>query len=146
MPTLCTKVLEGTRTPVNWRFAVRKGGPPYLGPYHYVASLGDRLSYSFLCKICNFLKSICSDARRKRGPYPTFKLLIICSSESYLFEIPKQADRNRPATRPWGTIDHNFFMAVVPEVPLIPKTGVPLRWFETELPKIRSIYRLTQRI
>ena len=35
-------------------------------------------------------------------------------------------------------------MAVVPEVPLIPRTGIPLRWLETDLPKNGSIYRLTQ--
>jgi len=78
------------------------------------------------------------------GPHETSKLLAICSSESYLFEVPKKANRKRPEKRPWGGVDHNVFMAVVPEVPLIPKTGVPLRWFETDLPKIGSIYRLTQ--
>ncbi|KAL8686000.1 MAG: hypothetical protein Q9218_007414, partial [Villophora microphyllina] len=35
-------------------------------------------------------------------------------------------------------------MAVVPELPMIPKTGVPLRWLETDLPRDGSIYRLTQ--
>jgi hypothetical protein len=61
-----------------------------------------------------------------------------------LFEVPKKANRKRPEKTPWHAFDHNVFMAVVPEVPLIPKTGVPLRWFETDLPKIGSIYRVTQ--
>ncbi|KAF7502542.1 hypothetical protein GJ744_005605 [Endocarpon pusillum] len=37
-------------------------------------------------------------------------------------------------------------MTLVPEVALIPKIGVPLRWLETELPKYGLIYRLTQGI
>jgi hypothetical protein len=119
-------------------------GPPYLGHFYYVTSLGNRLSVPSLCRLCHFLKRTCPDSSDIFGPYEGYKLLAICSSESYLFEVPKKANRKRPEKRPWGAFDHNVFMAVVPEVPLIPKTGVPLRWFETDLPKIGSIYRLTQ--
>jgi hypothetical protein len=35
------------------------------------------------------------------------------------------------------------FFAVVPEVPGIPKTGVPLRWLEEERPRKGCIYRVT---
>jgi hypothetical protein len=119
-------------------------GPAYLGHFYYVTSLGNRLSCPSLCRLCHFLKRTCPDSSNRYGPYETYKLLAICSSESYLFEVPKKANRKRPEQRPWGEVDHNVFMAVVPEVPLIPKTGVPLQWFETDLPKIGSIYRLTQ--
>ena len=115
-------------------------GPAYLGYFYYVTSLGDRLSHATLCKLCNFLRGTCPDPSKG-----TYKLLAICTSESYLFEVPKKANRRRPEKRPWGEVEHNVFMALVPEVPLIPKTGVSLRWFETELPKNGSIYRLSQR-
>lgn len=113
-------------------------GPAYLKSFYYVTSLGNRLSRLTTCKLCNFLKQMCLNPSKG-----TYKLLAICSSESYLFEIPKKANRSRPPDRPWGAIDHNVFMAVVPEVPLIPKIGIPLRWLETELPMSGSIYRLS---
>ncbi|MCJ1456806.1 hypothetical protein MMC28_007171 [Mycoblastus sanguinarius] len=115
-------------------------GPAYLGHFYYVTSLGDRLSRATLCKLCNFLKRMCMDPSKG-----TYKLLAICTSESYLFEIPKKSKGGRPERRPWGEIEHNVFMALVPEVPLMAKTGVPVRWFENELPKIGSIYRLSRR-
>jgi hypothetical protein len=34
-------------------------------------------------------------------------------------------------------------LVVVPEVEGVPRTGVPLRWLETELPRVGGIYRLT---
>jgi hypothetical protein len=114
-------------------------GPAYLAPFHYVQSLGDRLLGLTHCRLCNFLKQTTADPSKG-----TYKLLAICSSESYLFDPPKKNSRGRPEHRPWGELDHNVFMAVVPEVDLIPKIGVPLRWFESELPKTGSIYRLTQ--
>jgi hypothetical protein len=89
--------------------------------------------------LCDFLRQTTADPSKG-----TYKLLAICSSESYLFEPPKKDTRGRPERRPWGELEHNVFMAVVPEVPLIPKTGAPLRWFETELPKNGSIYWPTQ--
>src|SRR5436305_15222932 len=71
------------------------------------------------------------------------KLLAISSSESYLFEPLKKDNRGRSERKLWGELEHNVFMAVVPEVLLIPKSGVPLRWLEIELPKNGSIYRPT---
>ena len=114
-------------------------GPAYLGYFYFVTSLGARLSRVTLCKLCNFLKQTCPDPSKG-----TYKMLAICTSESYLFEVPKKTNRRRPDKRPWGEVEHNVFMALVPEVPLIPKIGVPLRWFETDLPRIGSIYRLSQ--
>jgi hypothetical protein len=99
--------------------------PAYLGRFYYVKSLDDRLSRVTHCKLCNFLRQTTADPSKG-----TYKLLAICSSESYLFEPPKKNTRGRPERRPWGELEHNVFMAVVPEVPLIPKTGVPLRWFD----------------
>lgn len=115
-------------------------GPAYLGHFYYVTSLGDRLSRATACKLCNFLKQTCADPSKG-----TYKLLAICTSESYLFEVPKKSNRGQPEKRPWGEVEHNVFMASVPETHLIPKTGVPLRWIETDLPKNGSIYRLSQR-
>lgn len=97
-------------------------GPAYLGHFYYVTSLGDRLSRATLCKLCNFLKRMCMDP--SKGMY---MLVAICTSESYLFEIPKKPKRGRPEGRPWGEVEHNVFMGLVPEVPLMPKTGVPVR-------------------
>ncbi|KAN0094178.1 HET domain containing protein [Hyaloscypha variabilis] len=119
-------------------------GPPYLGHFHFVTALGSRLANPSLCRLCHFLKQTCPESGNAIRPYETYKLLAICSSESYLFEVPKKANQKRPEMRPWGSVDHNIFMAVVPEIPMIPKTGVPLRWFESDLPKIGSIYRLTE--
>jgi Heterokaryon incompatibility protein (HET) len=115
-------------------------GPAYLADFYFVTSLGNRLSSIItLCKLCNFFKQTCPNPGKG-----TYKLLAICTSESYMFEIPKKAYRRLPDKRPWGEIEHNVFMTLVPEVALIPKTGVPLRWIETELPKYGPIYRLTQ--
>ncbi|MCJ1231587.1 hypothetical protein MMC12_008265 [Toensbergia leucococca] len=133
---------EGARRGRNNRkLAVYRSdvGPEYLGHFHYVTSLNDRLSGAISCKLCIFLKQTCP--RVIEGSY---KLMAICASESYLFDVPKKSKQGRPERRPWGEVDHNVFMALVPELPLIPKTGVPLRWFETDLPTIGSIYRLSQ--
>lgn len=115
-------------------------GPPYLGHFYYVTSMGKRLSSPSLCKLCSFLKQTCPNPN-----IGTYKLLAICTSESYHFEVPKKNTRGRPEKRPWGEVEHNVFMALAPEVPLIPKTGVPLRWMENELPKTGAIYRLSHR-
>ncbi|KAK4459670.1 HET-domain-containing protein [Cladorrhinum samala] len=132
---------EGARRGENHRelkvYRSFDDGPPYLADFYYVASLGDRLSRESTCNLCSFLK--------KTIPAPehgTYKILAFCSTESYLFDAPQNDTRS---SRPWGLWDHNVFMAVVPEVPGIPKTGVPLRWFETDLPKCGPIYRLTER-
>ena len=133
---------EGARRGRNTRpLAVFRSdnGPPYLGHFYHVTTLGNRLSRKTACKLCNFLRQMTTDPGKG-----TYKLLAICSSESYLFETPKKNSRGRPEKRPWGEVGHNVFMAVVPIVPLIPKTGAPLRWFETELPRCGSIYRMTQ--
>ena len=114
-------------------------GPAYLGHFYYVTSLSNRLSRASHCKLCDFLIQMITEPNKG-----TYKLLAICSSESYLFEPLKIDGRGRVKRRPWDRLEHNVFMAVVPEVPLIPKTGVPLRWFETDLPRNGSIYRLTQ--
>ena len=105
-------------------------GPAYLGYFYYVTSLGDRLSRATLCKLCNFLKQTCPDPSKG-----TYKLLAIYTSEIYLFKVPKKANRSRPEKRPWGEVEHNLFMAVVPEVPLIPKIGIPLRWLRPNFPR-----------
>ncbi|KAI0376121.1 heterokaryon incompatibility protein-domain-containing protein [Hypomontagnella monticulosa] len=133
---------EGARRHKNGRrLAVYKPygeGPEYLADFFYVTSLGDRLSRARQpCKLCDFLKQTTPDPSQG-----TYKLLAICSSESYLFEPPRMR-RGRLERRPWSEVDHNVFMTVVREVPGIPKNGVPLRWIETELPKSGPIYRLT---
>ena len=133
---------EGARrgtNPRTLRSCRRANGPVYLKDFYYVSSLGDRLSRKGDCKLCKFLASMIPDAASG-----TYKLLAMCSSESYLIEAPQRDSRGRIQRRPWETFDHNVFMAVVPELPKIPKTGIPLRWLETELPKNGSIYRLTQ--
>ncbi|CAO2657088.1 Nn.00g058910.m01.CDS01 [Neocucurbitaria sp. VM-36] len=133
--------------------AFRKGnGPVYMKDFYYVTSLGTRLSQPGTCKLCNFFARMTTQPHR--GSY---KLLAFCSSESYLFEPRKKDTHGRFMRRPWEatrhktveqhalaeSLEHNVFMAVVPEVLGIPKTGVPVRWFETDLPRDGSIYRLT---
>ena len=133
---------EGARRGTNARTlrSCRQGnGPVYLKDFYYVSSLGNRLSRKGDCKLCKFLASTIPDATSG-----TYKLLAMCSSESYLIEAPQRDLRGQIQRRPWDTFEHNVFMAVVPEIPQIPKTGIPLRWLETDLPKNGSIYRLTQ--
>jgi hypothetical protein len=131
---------EGARRGKNTRklkvYRSYDDGPPYLADFYYVAPLGDRLSRESTCRLCNFLRKTIPDPEHGR-----YKILAFCSTESYIFEAPQNDKRG---WRPWGLWDHNVFMAVVPEVPGIPKTGVPLRWFETDLPRCGSIYRLTE--
>ncbi|KAF1935265.1 HET-domain-containing protein [Clathrospora elynae] len=131
----------------------RKGnGPVYLRDFYFVTALDNRLSRPKNCKLCNFL------TRMTTKPWKgTYKLMAFCGSESYLFEPRKKDARSSDMRRPWEAIrhatveahdlarslEHNIFMAVVPEVPGVPKVGVPVRWFEIDLPRIGSIYRLT---
>ncbi|GAB1318003.1 hypothetical protein MFIFM68171_08213 [Madurella fahalii] len=131
---------EGARRGENTRklkvYRSYHDGPPYLADFYYVTSLGNRLSHHSTCQLCNFLRTTIPNPESG-----TYKILVFCSTESYIFEPPQNDKRG---SRPWGQWDHNVFMAVVPDVPGVPKTGVPLRWFETDLPRSGSIYRLTE--
>ncbi|KAH7399683.1 hypothetical protein BKA66DRAFT_406996 [Pyrenochaeta sp. MPI-SDFR-AT-0127] len=145
---------ETRRGRINRPFdTCRKGnGPVYLKDFYFVTSLGSRLSRPSNCKLCNFFARM--TARPEKG---TYKLLAICSSESALFEPRKRDDQGQFLRRPWEktgrkptevhelheSLEHNVFMAVVPEIAGIPKTGVPVRWFETDHQQNGSIYRLT---
>ncbi|KAH7217663.1 hypothetical protein DER44DRAFT_737883 [Fusarium oxysporum] len=73
-----------------------------------------------------------------------YKLVGICSSETSLFEPLRKNMRGRWVRPPWGDMEYSVFLAVVAELHGVPRTGVPLCWLETELPKKGSIYRLTQ--
>ncbi|RYP13467.1 hypothetical protein DL765_006880 [Monosporascus sp. GIB2] len=116
---------EGARRGINFRQlgVYRRGdGPVYLKDFYHVASLGDRLSReTSSCKLCAFLAS--TTAERDTGG-TTHKLLAFCSSESYLFEAARRDGRGRLVRRRgWDALDHNVFMAVAPEDPLVPKTA-----------------------
>ncbi|RYP60223.1 hypothetical protein DL769_008212 [Monosporascus sp. CRB-8-3] len=137
---------EGARRGANSRplGAYRRGdGPAYLKDFYHVASLGDRLSRGTNdCKLCAFLASTTAEPSAKGAAH---KLLAFCGSESYLFEAAPRDARGRLVRGPgWNALEHNVFMAVVPEDPLVPKTAVPLRWLEAGLPRGGAIYRLTQ--
>ncbi|RYP07027.1 hypothetical protein DL764_002786 [Monosporascus ibericus] len=121
----------------------RASGPAYLKDFYHVASLGDRLSRETNnCKLCTFLASTTAEPKTRGTKY---KLLAFCSSESYLFEAARRDGRGSLVRRQgWDALEHNVFMAVVPEDPLVPKTAIPLRWLETGLPRNGAIYRLTQ--
>ncbi|KAM6524246.1 hypothetical protein FSOLCH5_004848 [Fusarium solani] len=114
-------------------------GPTYLRDFYFVTSFGRRLSEERLCKLCSFFRQHAQEPAKG-----TYKLLAICSSETSLFEPPRKNARGRRVRRPWGDMEYNILLAVVPELHGVPRTGVPLRWLETELPKKGSIYRLTQ--
>ncbi|CZR69955.1 uncharacterized protein PAC_19856 [Phialocephala subalpina] len=116
-----------------------KNGTTYLRDFYFVTSLNSRLSEQRSCKLCDFLKEHVGDPSKG-----TYKLLVICSSETTLFEAPRKSVRGQWIHRPWDNLEYNVFLAVVPEVEGIPRTGVPLRWLETELPQKGSIYRLTK--
>lgn len=42
-------------------------------------------------------------------------------------------------------LEHNVFLAIVPDIPGVPKTGIPVRWFETGLPDAGMLFRVTAR-
>ncbi|KAH8587152.1 hypothetical protein B0O99DRAFT_665474 [Bisporella sp. PMI_857] len=105
-----------------------KYGPTYLRDFYFRS-----------CKLCDFLKEHADDPNRG-----TYKLLVICSSKTTLFEAPRKNVRGRWINRPWDNLEYNVFLAVVPEAEGIPRTGVPLRWLEAGLPQKGSIYRLTK--
>ncbi|KAH9880553.1 hypothetical protein IAQ61_000846 [Plenodomus lingam] len=133
-------------------FRKRDSDPVYLKDFHFVTSLGNRLSRTTLCKLCNFFARMTPEPRKG-----TYKVMAFCSSESYLFEPRRKDIRGQLTRRPWEatrfetvaervramSLDHNVFMALVPEISTIPKTAVPVRWFETGLPKSGAFYRLT---
>ncbi|KAF1831034.1 HET-domain-containing protein [Decorospora gaudefroyi] len=130
----------------------KDNGPVYLRDFFFVTSLGNRLSHPENCTLCTFFAQM-----TKVPGSGSHKLMAFCSSESHLIEPRKKDVRGRYVRRPWEAIrhptaeahdlamslEHNIFMAVVPEIATIPKTGVPVRWFETDLPDCGSIYRLT---
>ncbi|RYP42121.1 hypothetical protein DL767_000486 [Monosporascus sp. MG133] len=122
----------------------RGSGPAYLKDFYHVVSLGDRLS-----RETNNCKAMRISSRPRRAEPntrgTTHKLLAFCTSESFLFEAARRDARGRLLRRRgWAVVEHNVFMAVVPEDPLVPKTAVPLRWLGTGLPGSGAIYRLTQ--
>lgn len=94
-----------------------------------------------MCKLCSFFKLHAADPASG-----TYKVLAICSSETNLFEPPRRDGRGRWIRRPWGDLEYNVFLAVVPETAGIPRTGIPLRWLESELPQKGSIYRLIEEL
>ncbi|KAL2130252.1 hypothetical protein VTI74DRAFT_6710 [Chaetomium olivicolor] len=146
---------ENARRDRNTRRLVtcRSSGPNrpiYLRDFYFVTSLGRRLSSSAPsssrnCKLCDFFRqNITGDSNSTEVGY---KLLAICSSESYLFQPPRKDACGRWLKREsWDDLEfeYNVFVAVVPEVEGVPRTGLPLRWLEMELPKVGAIYRLTK--
>ncbi|KAF7502541.1 hypothetical protein GJ744_005604 [Endocarpon pusillum] len=87
MHSLSTRELEGEELNGSSRCTAQATDPPYLADFYYVISLGNRLSRILtLCKLCNFLKRTCPNPGKDK-----YKLLAICTSESYLFENPKKA-------------------------------------------------------
>ncbi|KAI8933495.1 hypothetical protein NX059_009233 [Plenodomus lindquistii] len=152
------ELYEGARRGHNSRSltACRKKDtdPVYLKNFHFVTSLGNRLSFASQCRLCNFFAATVPEPRS--GCY---KIMAICSSESHLFEPRKKDIRGQLTRRPWEarrfdtteaetkamSLEHNVFMALVPELPTIPKNAIPVRWFETDLPRIGAIYRATGR-
>ena len=141
---------EAGRSPASYR---KGDGPVYLTDFHFVTSFGQRLSQTSNCELCGFFAQMTTEPWRG-----TYKLLAFCSSDSHLFEPRKKDVRGAYMRRPWETmgrtmvehrasiesLEHNVFMAVVPEIGGVPKIGVPVRWFETDLPRNGSIYRLTK--
>ncbi|RYP53176.1 hypothetical protein DL768_001769 [Monosporascus sp. mg162] len=125
---------------------LRGAGPraePRQGVRAHVASPGGRLSREANnCKLCAFLASTTAEPNIRST---THKLLAFCSSQSYLFEVVRR-DTSWRLVRKWGwdALEHDVFMAVVPEDPLVPKTAIPLRRLEMGLPRNGALYRLTQ--
>lgn len=118
-----------------------RDGPTYLRDFFFVTSIGTRLSENRGCKLCLFLKQHVDDPGKG-----TYKVLAICSSESNLFEPPRKTARGKWIARPWQDIEYNVFLTVVPDVVGIPRTGIPLRWLELDLPRKGGIYRLTEEV
>ncbi|PKS08774.1 hypothetical protein jhhlp_004827 [Lomentospora prolificans] len=116
-----------------------RSGLAYLRDFYFVTSLGSRLSEKRECKLCDFLRLHAADPDKR-----SYKLLAICSSDSCVFEALRRDSKGRWKSRKWDDMEYNVFLAVVPEVEGIPKTGLPLRWLETDLMKQGCIYRLTE--
>ncbi|KAL2075082.1 hypothetical protein VTL71DRAFT_24 [Oculimacula yallundae] len=136
------RLYEESRRGLNTRKLVTsrsKDGPSYLRDFYFVTSLGHRLSESRNCKLCELFKHHADDPQRG-----TYKLLVICSSETTQFEAPRKNGKGKWIMRPWDDLEYNVLLAVVPEVAGIPRTGIPLHWLETGLPQTGSIYRLTK--
>lgn len=141
--------LQNTRQLVTCR-ARSDDAPAYLRDFYFVASLGRRLSETPRrdCRLCDFfrLHATAHDASSKGGTTTlSYKLLAVSASESHLFQAPRKDARGNWIPRSgWEAVEDNVFLAVVPEVKGVPRTAVPLRWLETELPRRGAIYRLAQ--
>ncbi|KAK4148643.1 hypothetical protein C8A00DRAFT_38782 [Chaetomidium leptoderma] len=167
-PTLCTNcaaldletafarahsLYEGARRRANTRQLVTcraPNGTVYLRDFYFVTSLGHRLTTAESpatgkCKLCAFFKQhITTTTGDERTT--TYTVLAICSSESPLFQPPRKDPSGNWVRRDgWDEeLEYNVFLAVVPDVEGVPRTGLPLRWLETELPRHGGIYRLTK--
>ncbi|KAJ0131540.1 hypothetical protein HZ326_25365 [Fusarium oxysporum f. sp. albedinis] len=74
---------------------------------------------SRLCKLFSFFRQHAQETAE--GAY---KLLGICSSETSLFEPLRKNMRGRWVRPPWGDMEYSVFLAVVPELHGVPRTGV----------------------
>ncbi|KAM7189313.1 Heterokaryon incompatibility protein (HET) domain containing protein [Naviculisporaceae sp. PSN 640] len=135
---------NNNRTPVASRAG--RDGPIYLRDFYYVSALGNRiLDPASTCSLCTFFGQHADPEDERPAGSKSYKLVAICSSETCLFEYPKRDMRDRIINRPgWDKLEYNVFLAVVPDLPGIPRTGLPLRWLEESLPRVGAIYRLTK--
>lgn len=122
----------------------------YLRDFYFVTSLGRRLNKSsksaaINCALCDFFRSHVPAPERDVLVFGgSYKVLAVCASESHLFQAPRKDAKGEWLKRKgWEGVEHNVFLAVVPDVEGVPRTGVPLRWLETGLPRAGGIYRLT---
>ncbi|KAI0405589.1 hypothetical protein F4802DRAFT_597140 [Xylaria palmicola] len=142
--TSAHSLYEGGRRGKNTRRIAStrsQNGPAYLRDFYFVTSLGTRLAEDRGCKLCSFFKQHVDEPEKG-----TYKILAICSSEMNLFEPPRRTSGGEWIRPQWKDIEYNVFLAVVPEVVDIPRTGIPLRWLESDLPRKGGIYRLTENV
>jgi hypothetical protein len=108
-------------------------GPMYYDDAFLVHRFKNRLSTPSDCPLCIFFRSM----RVLADNDTNYKLLAFCSSEASLFCLPILKE-----SRTWDLINHTVFMAVVPDVTIIPSHGHEESWLEKAVPAVGAIHRL----
>ncbi|KAF2267710.1 HET-domain-containing protein [Lojkania enalia] len=111
----------------------RTGLPLYYEDYFHVHDFKDRLAKPSECPLCTFFRSMMVDP----GRYMNYKLLAFCSSESAFFCLPRLQKSSI-----CEKVNDTIFMAVVPDIPSIPRNGCEEHWLEKGIPAAGLIYRV----
>jgi hypothetical protein len=114
------------------RFPKAPGGSNFYNTATVVHLFKERLSNPSSCPLCKFFRLL----RIQPDQHKRHKLLAFRSSESWLF----REDRLRERDKEMQHVRDTVFMAVVPDIEGIPKTGYDINCLNKDVPATGAIY------